>query len=597
MILYDKKSFAASPKAMARALEKRVAGVLKPALQETREWLVFAGQLEQGILDDRIDLAPLVAGLTRAAAEVFLDTRGGLDPRPSRERFRFLLREAAQRFPALPVDIRIPEGFAWYALYPDSYAQTAERWARVHAIKATSVSVIGVRSIGTSLAAVVAETLRRCGVAQVTSFTVRPFGPPFKRKVELPPNVMMAHRFIVVDEGPGLSGSSMAAVAGALVKAGAAPASIFFFAGHDHGPGQAGDEEAQRWWSADRVWSTAAMATTMAGAKLPEALGDAVQNWLGEPLAETPAAFSPARTGLPRASAPALEAPKLMARTISGKMVLLKFAGFAAIDANLTTLNGNRQARETRLAKAGFAVAPLGAAHGWVATPWLNGVYLQAADATAAFIHERLAPYIIAAAVKGLGDHDSRLGIERIAAALMAFCRERGADEPIDAIENARHHAIQEIGGCPLYGDGRLAPHKWVRTPMGEVLKLDAAGHDCDHSWAGRQSIWWDVAGAQVEWHLDDARSRLLEEAVRSTGGVNASAATLALYRAGYCALRLAMALHSANSFEERSPQHGSLRRAATSYESRLKSELGLLQRESCANPSPRRGLALARKS
>lgn len=75
------------------------------------------------------------------------------------------------------VTVRIPEGFAWYALYPDTYAQTAKRWARHHPGRHTTV--FGLRSIGTSLGTVVAEQLRRCGVPVTRRFTLRPDGHPF----------------------------------------------------------------------------------------------------------------------------------------------------------------------------------------------------------------------------------------------------------------------------------------------------------------------------------------------------------------------------------------------------------------------------------
>src|SRR5581483_1173657 len=92
------------------------------------------------------------------------------------------------------------------------------------------------RSIGTSLSALVAATLKAAGW-QTERFTVRPAGPPFARTVALPSApVPNARHALIVDEGPGMSGSSLAAVAQALVESGFKPERISFLPGHDREP-------------------------------------------------------------------------------------------------------------------------------------------------------------------------------------------------------------------------------------------------------------------------------------------------------------------------------------------------------------------------
>jgi len=49
-----------------------------------------------------------------------------------------------------------------------------------------------------------------------------------------------------------------------------------------------------------------------------------------------------------------------------------------------------------------------------------------------------------------------------------------------------------------------MAPHEWVRSGAA-VVKLDAGDHQHDHSVVGAQPIWWDIAGASVEWALPTA--------------------------------------------------------------------------------------------
>ena len=71
------------------------------------------------------------------------------------------------------VELRIPEGFAFYAVYPEAYVDAARRLKLVAAPR-----VIGIRSIGTSLAAVVAAALDA-----PEPITVRPVGDPAARMV------------------------------------------------------------------------------------------------------------------------------------------------------------------------------------------------------------------------------------------------------------------------------------------------------------------------------------------------------------------------------------------------------------------------------
>ena len=145
------------------------------------------------------------------------------------------------------LEVRVPEGYAFYALHPALYAAAARR------LPPGEWQVIGVRSIGTSLAAVVAATLDA-----PPPVTVRPTGDPFDRRLALAPELeaeWASHtgRFVIVDEGPGLSGSSFGAVADALERLGVARERIAFLPGHagDLGP-QASPEHRARWAGALR---------------------------------------------------------------------------------------------------------------------------------------------------------------------------------------------------------------------------------------------------------------------------------------------------------------------------------------------------------
>src|SRR5579871_2839420 len=68
--------------------------------------------------------------------------------------------EALAQVPPLPDEITssVPEGYAYYGVYPEDYGRAAIRFFRE--VQPKRVVVIGIRSIGTSLSAVVAAVLK-----------------------------------------------------------------------------------------------------------------------------------------------------------------------------------------------------------------------------------------------------------------------------------------------------------------------------------------------------------------------------------------------------------------------------------------------------
>ena len=133
------------------------------------------------------------------------------------------------------IEVSVPEGFAYYALDPELYRIAARRF--VAEARPTYVAVIGIRSIGTTLGAAVADELKRLGIA--TRFaTVRPRGHPFDRQLRVDYDLARqwlgwTGHFAVVDEGPGLSGSSFASVAEFLSTLGIRDERIVFFPSWD----------------------------------------------------------------------------------------------------------------------------------------------------------------------------------------------------------------------------------------------------------------------------------------------------------------------------------------------------------------------------
>jgi hypothetical protein len=345
--------------------------------------------------------------------------------------------------------------------------------------------VIGLRSIGAGLACIVAEA-----AGATPPLTLRPGGHPFARTVDLPP-VDPAATYAVVDEGPGLSGSSFGAVADALQDQGVASGRIVFLPGHagDLGP-QASERHRARWAGARRLHVSF---DDLIAPRLPAWFEDftgpaetvhdlsggawrALTHGAGE------AAWPP--------SAAHQERRKFLIRGPRGA-VLLKFVGLG--DHGLAAL---RRARV--LHDAGLTPEPLGWRHGFLAERWTEGRPLTSVDR----------PALITALSRLLEVRSRHLPAPGHAGAsldaLAAMLRANAA-EALGAETAARLPEPPDRVGPRLFVDGRLHAWEWRVGRDGRVFKTDAVDHAAAHDLIGAQPIEWDLAGAALELGVTSA--------------------------------------------------------------------------------------------
>jgi len=406
------------------------------------------------------------------------------------------------------IEARAPEGYAFYALHPALYAAAARR------LPPGDWQVIGLRSIGTSLAAVAAAAL-----GAPPPVTVRPVGHPFARTLALAPELeaeLAAHAgpFVIVDEGPGLSGSSFGAAADALERLGVARERVAFLPGHGGDLGPAASPEHRSRWAA---------------ARRPVAAFDAVI--LPQLLAAAEALVGPAlsppedvsggrwreRLGVSAPAWPAQERRKLLLRTASGTW-LLKFAGLGRI--------GRRKLeRARRLHAAGWTPEPAGLAEGFLVERWF-------ADARPARPSpEALGDYLAVRAAA-----PAELGAD--AATLWAMTR-ANADEALgpaaaEALDRRAPDLVRLAALAPaVETDGRLHRWEWGVRPNGRAIKFDALDHCEAHDLIGAQPIAWDLAGAELELSPADIERLRARLAVRPE--------LLALHRLAYPAFQLGL--------------------------------------------------------
>lgn len=550
------ETFAASDRvsSIRRTLEtaEHARGLTRHALLV--QALIDAGQLWQALEDgghagEVVEVAAWTMEMGRAVVRswdtCFVDTvRVGRGP------------ELAE---GLSCRARIPEGFLHYALYVEGYVDAARR------LPAGPWRVVGVRSVGTSLAALVAVVL-----GAPVPRTVRPIGEPFRRRLssEDTDRLPRAARVAVVDEGPGLSGSTLLAVADALRSRGC---TVHLMPGHSGSPGWAADPTARSRWDAlprqpasgEAVWKGAGRPDRSLCRWLEEHLGPiealddvSAGRWRAHLRASTEAALV----------APREEQLKLLARS-GGERWLVKFSGLGRWGAHRFEL-------ASMLGRAGWSPPPVAQVHGFTVTPWrgdcrpfsLRGESfprdraLRRAAGYLAFraIHLRAPEDVVRPGLGKLWD----MAVQNAAEALGPLARTLGDEgERLWKLESQVH---------PVAQDGRLQPHEWIVTPGGTLLKTDATEHHLGHDLVGPQDIGWDVAGLEAEWELDPHELRLVETVIAREAGRRLSPELLDVYRVVYRAFRMGQLWMGAESVGRTSREGRRLESAALGMRERL---------------------------
>lgn len=412
------------------------------------------------------------------------------------------------------IDISVPEGFAYYALDPELYRIAARRF--LADVRPARVAVIGIRSIGTTLGAVVARE-----IANSRLWTVRPRGHPFDRQLYVDYDLARAWlawngHFAIVDEGPGMSGSSFTSVAEFLSGLGIADDRIVFLPSWDADGSSFVSEKARRRWPRHRKYAAKFEELHL----FDEAADLSSGNWREHHRVRPPVH------------------PQHERRKYLRDGRLHKFAGYGRY--GKATLE-----RAQRL--AGFTPPVLGLEDGFLVSRWVEA---RPVRLTRAFI-----------------EHAARY--------LTHITREFSAGEAADVETLAK--MIEVNTGRPWTGplpearpvalDARMLRHEWLETPHG-YLKTDAFDHHDDHFFPGPQDIAWDLAAFEIEC---GGGERVLECYQRQSGDRDA-AARLPFYRAAYLAFRLGYCDMAARTLGS-GPDAARFRRARSRYQTLIRSE------------------------
>jgi hypothetical protein len=410
-----------------------------------------------------------------------------------------------------PIRTKRAEGYALYALYPENYviaALASQLGPRTH--------VIGIRSIGTGLAALVAAALNAD-----LPITVRPVGDPFERRLrvasELTAEIVADadFSFAIVDEGPGLSGSSFGAVADWLEANGIARDRIHFFPSHlgDLGP-EASTKHRARW--AETPQYSVDIEDSLVQTK---DVAHRLENWVSKIVGPLDGPMDDISGGSWRQLRHPDERQWPASDTQRGRRKFLAKAGgtewlvkFAAVGDE-----GLRKERKARLLhESGLTAEIAGSCHGFIIERWVLGAPLDVVGVDRPRLVDALGRYLGyrarnlragngGASIGTLMDMASynasqALGAEA-ADAVYEFCRRFGdLDGKVQRVDT----------------DNRLHEWEWLVTPSGDLIKTDALDHSAGHDLIGCQDIAWDVAGAIVEHRLSADEAAHVRETIES---------------------------------------------------------------------------------
>ncbi len=147
----------------------------------------------------------------------------------------------------------------------------------------------------------------------------------------------------------------------------------------------------------------------------------------------------------------------------------------------------------------------------------------------------------------------------------------------LDALQEMADHNLRELGldlqvdlclERPVIADGRMQPHEWLLSKDGKLLKADSGSHGDDHFFPGPTDIAWDLAGAIVEWQMNEQQAAEFLDRYHRAGGDDASARIDSFIKA-YAVFRLAYCLMAANAMAG-SDEQLRMQRAADIYRTLL---------------------------
>lgn len=490
-----------------------------PRHEALTELMIDCGAFVQGVLDHEFeargkdDWAPLEDALNEWMLETasLLHASWKRDLIPNLEIFLSLLKHI-ESF-ALPetLSLRVAEGFAFYATYPEMYFKAGETLREAY--PNDEWIVIGIRSIGTVLAPLVASSL------QTTSLlTLRPVGPVFDRTLQIGETILTqmikpCARYAIVDEGPGLSGSSFASVAKWLMQNGVSAERLHFLPSHANAPGAFITDENQK------IWESISKHTV----EFDDLRTQKISCW---PFLHLKAAkdISGGLWREIRVSHPERKPPVDSTRERRKYWMPHERDGVVAKFVGLGLIGKWKKKAALALSEEEWIPKIQQFEYGWAIQEWHRWPTLFELDRAAQWnaLHQ-VAKYLAFRKEK----LPSPLGVRgatprELFEMIIQNVSERLGSEESSELRQEWESTLErmELEIQPVFTDNRMHLWEWLVRDDGKVLKCDAFDHALSHDLIGPQDIAWDIAGVIVEFQLSPFEEGRFIEQLKSLGVV-----------------------------------------------------------------------------
>lgn len=552
-----------------------------PDHENAVELLIEIGELEAGIADflfresDSFDvLAQKLRNISMLAGRVLFQSWEGRKtqiPPLIPEIRKGLLSVLASPLPEL-ITSRSPEGYVFYGLFPEMYIEAAKLFYLEK--KPAKAVCIGLRSIGTSLSAAVGGSLFEMG-ARVESFTLRPRGHPFRRKALLSPDLeeklssLSESSFLIIDEGPGLSGSSFGSAAQALSDLGIPDRNIILFPSHVPDSSRFIKSQASARWSDFRKFVVPFEEKYLSGKLLDSfdcgrIMEISAGTWRGS-FFQSELDYPPLHPNHEQRKYLCMEESPDKEGVLSGPVRMIKFVGFGKY-------GRARYERAVKLSGLGLYPEVNGLRNGFLIRHFVPGAPVsenEVGQDLLNFAAQYLARTGMDFQVPGGIPFESNMRM------IMENTMETLGPEWAGYAEKLSSF-YSVLKDYPLVAiDGRVMRHEWVKTPKG-FFKADSISHHMDQFYPRNQDTAWDVAGLCVEFPLRGAGREFFLDRYEALSGDKNIKKKLPFYLIAYLAFRLGYA-ELASMDLGNSPDGLRLKTLRDYYSFQLKMELSRL--------------------
>lgn len=401
------------------------------------------------------------------------------------------------------ISLNAPEGFVFYGLYPEVYMEAAQVFFQEK--KPENVMVLGLRSIGTSLSALVGAQLQSEGCT-VKSLTLRPRGHPFDRYLILDEQIKQiiqqstAHYVLVVDEGPGLSGSSFGGALKALRNLEIPADRTVIFPSWLPSADRFISKDARSLWNDYKKYTGSFENQWILNGKLEknlqkEVICDISAGMWRTHFIENPSSFPPVH--------PHHERRKYLLGNGKNRWIA-KFVGLGKYGTQYVV-------RADKLGEMGFTPQVNQLSSGFAVLQFIEGKILRSSDVNGELI-DFVKNYLLM--IRKSMNCSLRVGYDQMLEMIYVNIKEGLGEQWCRYMEKFGQNTSSLYEEAPLAIDGHMLPQDFLKTGTG-FMKVDHIEHHCDQFFHGSQNICWDIAGFCFEFELDKRkRAHFLENFV-----------------------------------------------------------------------------------